>query len=333
MLITDRNFSTSFYDAAGGGDPVLYQHLFLWNIDYIYSLALSSLPLITPKSYSRSFDFTSFYTMYEIIYPNQPKPRESFLEWLIGFTEGDGSFIVVTRGGLQFVISQSTSDLQVLHYILNNLCFGKIIQQSKIKNTHRFIVQDMKHIMMICLLFNGNMVFFTRNAKFLIFLATYNIIALRRNLDIIPPIMNTILPTLNDAWLSGFTDAEGCFSLTLLSNSLAYHLRFILSKKWDINKSIFIHIASLFNVGFISTHSAPNNWQYTVNGVKNTVSIFPYFDQHALQTKKRDSYLLWKELRMQLINKDHLNLESRKEMIKLAKRVNNQCGNKGNGLA
>jgi len=23
MLITDRNFSTSFYDPAGGGDPVL----------------------------------------------------------------------------------------------------------------------------------------------------------------------------------------------------------------------------------------------------------------------------------------------------------------------
>jgi len=28
MLLTDRNFNTSFFDPAGGGDPILYQHLF-----------------------------------------------------------------------------------------------------------------------------------------------------------------------------------------------------------------------------------------------------------------------------------------------------------------
>jgi len=28
MVLTDRNFNTSFFELAGGGDPILYQHLF-----------------------------------------------------------------------------------------------------------------------------------------------------------------------------------------------------------------------------------------------------------------------------------------------------------------
>src|SRR5690554_7582373 len=28
MVLTDRNFNTTFFDPSGGGDPILYQHLF-----------------------------------------------------------------------------------------------------------------------------------------------------------------------------------------------------------------------------------------------------------------------------------------------------------------
>ena len=42
MVLTDRNFNTSFFEVAGGGDPILYQHLFLIIITsffiYIYKI-------------------------------------------------------------------------------------------------------------------------------------------------------------------------------------------------------------------------------------------------------------------------------------------------------
>jgi len=28
ILLTDRNFNTSFFDPSGGGDPILFAHLF-----------------------------------------------------------------------------------------------------------------------------------------------------------------------------------------------------------------------------------------------------------------------------------------------------------------
>jgi hypothetical protein len=320
MLLTDRNFNTSFYDPAGGGDPILYQHLFLK--DNIYALSIASLPFLVPSNSNRSFDFSSFETVYSKLYPHNPKPSQAFLEWFVGFTEGDGSFIVPKRGSLQFVITQSSSDVQVLNYIQKNLGFGKVIQQSKSNNTHRFIVQDVSHILLICLIFNGNMVFLTKNSQFLIFLSAYNNMALRMKLEIINPIVDTLLPTLHDHWLAGLTDAEGCFTLSLLSNSKGYRLRFTISQKWEVNKVILQHISTIFSVGNISPHSVADNWEYIVNGIKNTSHIIPYFDTHLLYTKKKQSYNLWKELRIQLIKGDHLNNDTRAKMVQLAKTIN-----------
>ena len=104
MVLTDRNFNTSFYDPAGGGDPILYQHLFSKTTLYISFFRFpegeqliykSTLVLLKHSIYTNTstttvdnvFNFNNFYQEYNKTYPNTKLPSSSFLEWFVGFTD------------------------------------------------------------------------------------------------------------------------------------------------------------------------------------------------------------------------------------------------------
>lgn len=327
MLLTDRNFNTTFYDPAGGGDPVLYQHLFL-NTNYMY-LLIPTLTLLNNNennSIVTSFDFTDFYSRYKLYFINEVKdhlPSYDFLTWFVGFAEGDGSFIITSRGNLQFVITQNTRDVQVLDLIKNTLKIGKVIKQGS--NTSRFVVQDKKGLELIVSLFNGNLVQPSRLYGLQKFLEFFNIISCKglKRVNIVKFLDQLVIPSLKDSWLSGYSDAEGCFSVSLLNNSLAFRIRFLISQKLFINKLVLDRFIILFGTGRVIPHSQPDTFTYEVNGLTNCEKLFFYFEQHPLRTKKAYSFILWKELYLKLKNKEHLDPTLRPLLKVLASKVNN----------
>jgi len=330
MVLTDRNFNTSFFEVAGGGDPILYQHLFLTKIIYTFILYLvlqSTFSLFQSAFLTRGYDFKPFITKYVTMYPKNKLPSIEFLQWLIGFVEGEGSFTIAKRGDLYFVITQSTNDVKILNYIMNNLGFGKVIKQSIKSNTHRFIIQDRAHLALISLLFNGNMVFPTRANRFNTFLSALNEKLLKHGENIIIPIYATVLPSLTDHWLAGITDGEGSFTCSILSNSsTAYRFRYILTQKHEANRNVLQHIVNLFNAinasAAVVNHSVETVLEVRVNGVKNCSNLFNYFDQYTLKTQKSDSYRKWKQVYAKIVGKEHLDNVKRIELISLCKQIN-----------
>jgi len=100
------------------------------------------------------FKFSSFRTLYtKLNYTNQIS--DSWLVWFIGFVEGDGS--IVTFGGRpRFVITQK--EKAILDHIHSILGFGTVkFCRSGSTVFYRYIVQDLIGVLLLCILFNGNL--------------------------------------------------------------------------------------------------------------------------------------------------------------------------------
>jgi hypothetical protein len=186
-----------------------------------------------------------------------------FIEWFIGFSEGDGSFsatpyknkldVVQPFYRHSFIINQK--EPQVLFNLRTTLGFGQVKQYHNTKqgtSYFRYVVSDLEGIERLIHIFNGNLVLDKTQERFKIWLDTYN----QR-----PKIINPVIPlphvgnnlSLSSAWLSGFIDAEGCLnsscSLDPLNNKLSVHLRFIIDQKNE--SQILNKINQFFRTGSV----------------------------------------------------------------------------------
>jgi hypothetical protein len=156
-------------------------------------------------------------------------------------------------------------------------------------------------------------------------LELFNIIACKgiKRVNTVKFLDQIVIPSLEDSWLSGYSDAEGCFNVSLLNNSSAFRIRFLISQKLLINKPVLERFIILFGTGRVISHSQSDTFTYEVNGLTNCEKLFFYFEQHPLRSKKANSFILWKELHFKFKNKEHLDPTLRPLLKVLASQVNN----------
>ena len=270
-----------------------------------------------------------------------------WLSLFIGFLEGDGA-ILEYKGRSYFVITQK--DDMVLHEICETLRTGKVkhfYDKNGNRKYSRYIVSENKGIFLLYSLLKGNLVLEARVKQ----LNKWNI-ALNNasKLDFslfyshkVPEYINSICLarlSLNDAWLSGFTDAEGCFSIKINNVKKRYYIQllFILDQK---NEEIVLNkIASLFTTTAKANLKTINKSIKTKNIInytntmfrlsiscndkkKDTISnISNYFNKYPLKTSKNKSFQIWTEIIDVVVNKQPISAEDLKIVRKLRHNMN-----------
>lgn len=172
--------------------------------------------------------------------------------------------------------------------------------QDTVNNTSQFKVRKKQDIFNLIHIFNGNLK--NKNIQFKLWLTSYNSLY-----NHIIKQKNTISPTgLNDSWLSGFTDAEGCFTVSAtkskLYNSTQVTVRYIVSQKSDLNLLSEISILLDGKLHYLKSYDGYN---MTVSLTKLGKTI-AYFNKYNQLTKKKYSYVFWYEVYKLVIAKKHL---------------------------
>ena len=234
--------------------------------------------------------------------------KTAFLEWFVGFSEGDGSF-VTSETRLFFIISQKEE--KILHRIRTELGFGKV---SNYKTYSRFIVADRDNIERLIHIFNGNLVLNKTGQRFCSWVEAWNLWCSQsscqqgRRVDLLPA---SQLSSLGDnAWLCGFADADGCFAATQIRDprySLGWRLRlrFILDQKSE--RELLERVKLFLNSGVVYQRKEVDHmWRFSCTSIAGHQAAVAYFTRHPLRTIKRVSFLRFASLLRYITNRPSL---------------------------
>lgn len=225
------------------------------------------------------------------------KISSNFLEWFIGFSEGDGSF----TKEFSFVINQK--DPKLLFKIKKNLGFGSVYETSE-PGIWRYCVTGQVNCLRLFYLFNGHLILKKTQKRFLYWLTNI------KTKIIVKQFQTNI--SLDNAWLSGFIEAEGGFYARIRKDkntklNIKFCKKFYLTQKDEnlLLKKIGILLESKTKV-YCFIQKEKNYARIDITSFKSHIILLNYLSIYPLLGRKNITVCIWKKMHGYQERKEHL---------------------------
>lgn len=172
---------------------------------------------------------------------------------------------------------------------------------------------------------------FIRNKTPNLFSLEENFLFIRRYSAVTGSLINGLGNKVLSPWfITGFTDAEGCFYIGITKSTKV-------NTKWEVQPSfkIELHIKDLellrliqnfFNVGNIKVFK--DKAAYYVNSLKDLRIIINHFEQYSPLSKKHEDFLLFRAAILLMLNKEHLAEEGLLKIVSMKASLNKGLSDK-----
>ena len=266
-----------------------------------------------------------------------PRISQSFLEWFIGFFEGDGTIYKAktTYSKHRFSFRIVQKEKKIIYTLKETFGFGNISQEIRKSRVYwRWTVESKSGVEKIAYLLYGNLVLPARQKQYISWIQSgqQQLLFKQISLDRLKFVKNGI--SAQNAWLSGFIDAEGCFYAQFYevkSNCFQLKQKMHLTQSIDGEQEqllIFQQMLDLFQSKskicvFKNSNEGKSYARVEFHSLKSQRLIIEYLALYKLKTQKYITYRRWWRVFLRRESKMHLTEKGRASLLRLVRNINN----------
>lgn len=267
---------------------------------------------------NKQFNFKKYYE-----FSSEKQLTKEYLEWFIGFVEADGCF---TKSGRLHITQKET---KILYEIQENMGFGEVLEAETFTSRWMFPVKHgPKCAAKLYYIFNNNIVTRHKLKTFQVWLKYWekrkdfmDILGSDYNVQKEP---NIDLISLNNSWLCGFIDGDGCWDISLYklkkNQQKKFVIRMCVAAQNDV-EWIFNTIKKL-KIGRKAPKVGNKNAQWIVTNIDEMEIMINYINKFNHKTWKHKAFNKFCDVRQRIYNKEHLSDEGYEKVLYLKKQIN-----------